>query len=304
MNKLPLFVSPMLAVMGRPFDSKDFFFEFKWDGFRTGAYIEGRRHRLMSRKGFDVTKKYPGLSRLDSLPSGLALDGELVAFVDGRPDFEGMQNGGRNRNGDRNSPRHAQITFIAFDLLYVDFESIMERPFSERRARLEELLAPSQGQELMISEGLFADGTSLFRKSRELGLEGVMAKRGASAYAAGKRNGSWVKIKHRVTAQLAVIGFIDKGGSDFQCLLVAGSEIPGEKETSLRYVGRVGGGFTDSMRERVNALLREHPRSSPLVACPEKGQWVEPGLYCEVSFAELTSQGLLRSPVFEGLIEG
>ena len=78
---------------------------------------------------------------------------------------------------------------------------------------------------------------------------------------------------------------------------------PGAQGGALRFVGRVGGGFTDSVRERLNALLREHPRSSPLVPCPEKGRWIEPGLYCTVSFTELTSQGLLRSPVFEALIE-
>ncbi len=296
----------MLAVMGRPFDSEAFFFEFKWDGYRAGAYIEGGRHRLMSRKGLDVTDTYPGLSRLDSLPEGLALDGELVAFVGGKPDFEGMQDRGRDRK--------AAIVFIAFDILYVDFESVMEEPFSDRRRRLEDLMAPIQGPEFALSEGLLADGTSLFRKSRELGLEGVMAKRRSSVYSAGKRNGSWVKMKHRVEAQLAVIGFIEKDGSDFQCLLVAGNGLPdhagrsaggpaGAQGGALRFVGRVGGGFTDSVRERLNALLREHPRSSPLVPCPEKGRWIEPGLYCTVSFTELTSQGLLRSPVFEALIE-
>jgi ATP-dependent DNA ligase len=65
----------------------------------------------------------------------------------------------------------------------------------------------------------------------------------------------------------------------------------------------VGGGFTEEIRGRINALLREHPRDTPLVPCPEPGQWVEPGLYCTVSFAELTSAGLLRAPVFEGLLD-
>lgn len=294
----------MLAVMGRPFDSESYFFEFKWDGYRAGAYIEGGRHRLMSRKGLVVTDKYPGLSRLSSLPEGLALDGELVAFVNGKPDFEGMQNRGRGHDGDH----AATIAFVAFDVLHVGFESVMGLPFSERRKFLEEAIAPFLGPEIMLSEGLLAQGKSLFEKSRELGLEGVMAKRVASVYAAGKRNGSWVKIKHRIEAQLAVIGFIEKDGSDFQCLLVAGNGLSGAAAGptgggALRYVGRVGGGFTESLRERLNGLLRERPRSSPLVPCPEKGRWIEPGLYCAVSFTELTSQGLMRSPVFETLIE-
>ena len=130
-----------------------------------------------------------------------------------------------------------------------------------------------------------------------------MAKRLSSTYAAGKRNGAWVKIKRRLHIQVAVIGFIEKASNDFQSLLVAGSALPGEEPGPLRYLGRVGGGFTETQHAHMNGLLRSRPRGAPLVPCPEKGRWVEPGLYCEVSYAELTEAGLLRAPVFEGLIE-
>ncbi|HET7838130.1 MAG TPA: hypothetical protein VFL04_00120, partial [Rectinemataceae bacterium] len=284
-RRLPEFVSPMLAVMGQPFDSPEFFFEFKWDGFRAAAYVEGGSCRLVGRRGLDLTKGFLGLPRLASLGEGLVLDGELVAFVDGRPDFESVL--GRGRPG-----KAASLSFIAFDLLYLGYESLMDRPFSERRARLEELMAPVRAQELLLSEGLGSQGKALYAKACELGLEGVMAKRSSSAYAPGRRSPSWLKFKRRLEVQLAVIGYIDKGGRDFQCLLVAGSGLPGEEEGSpLRYVGRVGGGFTERMRERLNGLLRERPRPRPLVACPEKGRWVEPGLYCRVSYVELSSGG-------------
>ncbi len=287
----------MLAVSGQPFDSSDFFFEFKWDGFRAGAYIEGGGLRLVSRTGLDLGNDFPGLAPLASLGEGLALDGELVAFVNGKPDFESVL--GRGRGG-----KAALLRFVAFDLLYLRFESLMDRPFLERRERLEELIAPLECQELLLSEGLGSKGTALYAKACELGLEGVMAKRIASTYTPGRRSPSWVKIKRRLTVQLAIIGFIEKERRDFTCLLVAGAQLPGEREGGgLRYVGRVGGGFSDRMRERLNLLLREQPRDSPLVACPEKGKWVEGGLYCTVSFVELSSGGLLRSAVFEALIE-
>ena len=89
----------------------------------------------------------------------------------------------------------------------------------------------------------------------------------------------------------------------FQSLLVAGNGLPGEEPGPLRYLGKVGGGFTEALRAKVLALLQERPRQNPLVPCAEKARWVEPGLYCEVSFAELTEDGLLRAPVFEGLVE-
>jgi len=286
----------MLAVMGQPFDSETHFFEFKWDGFRAGAMIENGAVRLMSRNNLDLAGDYPGLSVLGGLPQGLALDGELVAFRDGKPSFDLMLSRGRAAKADA-------VKYVVFDVLYESFESRMDLPFVERRRILERIVEAARCPQLILSEGLPADGTGLYKRACEQGLEGVVAKRLAGAYASGKRNGSWIKIKRRLRIHAAIIGFIEKEGNDFQCLLVASNGLPGEEGGPLRFVGRVGGGFTQAARSRINALLREHPRKTPLVACPEKGSWVEPGLYCAVSFAELTGAGLLRAPVFEGLID-
>jgi DNA ligase D-like protein (predicted ligase) len=296
----------MLAVTGQPFDSKDHFFEFKWDGYRAGAMIENGKARLMSRHGLDLAERYPGLAPLARLPKGLALDGEIVAFRDGRPEFSLLQSHGPGSDPEA-------VRFVAFDLLYEDFEPRLDLPFFRRRQLLENIVAQSHCPQLILSEGLPFEGRALYRRACEQGLEGVVSKRLSSAYAPGKRNGAWIKIKRRLRLQAAIIGYIAKPGparrptslSGFQSLLVAGNGVPGEQPGGpLRYLGRVGSGFTQALRERILALLEERPRRTPLVACPEKGRWVEPGLYCEVSFAELTSAGLLRAPVFERLIEG
>lgn len=286
----------MLAVHGQPFDSDAHFFELKWDGFRAAAMIEGGAVRLMSRNRIDLAEQFPALASLGALPAGLALDGEIVAFRNGKPDFDLMLNRGRKAG-----PK--AVKFVVFDVLYQDFESRLDLPFSERRRILEGIAAASTCPELMLSDGVAANGKALYRQACEQSLEGVVAKRMSSAYAPGKRNGAWVKIKRRLGIQVAVIGYIEKPGNDFQSLLVAGSQLPGEEPGPLRYLGRVGGGFTEAMRARVWALLQERPRTAPLVPCPERARWVEPGLYCEVSYAELTEAGLLRAPVFEGLIE-
>jgi bifunctional non-homologous end joining protein LigD len=201
------------------------------------------------------------------------------------------------------------VRFVAFDVLYEDFQSRLDLPFSRRRQILERIVEQSDCPELVLSAGLPAEGQALYRKACEQGLEGVMSKRLSSPYAAGRRNGAWIKIKRRLRLQAVVIGWIEKRG-DFQSLLVAGSGLPatgGAAEPdwqagALRYLGRVGSGFDAALRERLYRLLQERPRATPLVPCPEKARWVEPGLYCEVSFAELTAAGLLRAPVFERLI--
>jgi bifunctional non-homologous end joining protein LigD len=286
----------MLAVAGRPFDSAEHFFEFKWDGYRAGAMVENGKVRLMSRNGLDLAERYPGLAPLALLPRGLALDGEIVAFRDGRPGFSLLQ-----QHGPRSDP--TTVRFVAFDVLYEDFQSRLDLPFSRRRQILERIVERARHPELVLSEGLPAEGQALYRQACEQGLEGVVSKRLSSPYASGRRNGAWIKIKRRLRLQAVIIGYIPKPDQDFQSLLVAGNGLQGEEPGPLRYLGRVGGGFTESLRARINALLQERPRRTSLVPCPEKARWVEPGLYCEVSFAELTSAGLLRAPVFERLIE-
>jgi len=286
----------MLAVSGQPFDSEAHFFEFKWDGLRTQALVERGGFRLVSRNGLDVTDRYPAMTGLAGLPEGLVLDGELVVFRNGKTDFELVL---KSMHRESSLP----VTYVVFDILYRSSRSLLDAPFSERREMLEELVRDCPCPGLMLSEGVRAKGKMLYQTACQQGLEGVVAKKLSSTYAAGKRNGAWVKIKRRLRVQVAIIGFIEKEGDDFQCLLVAGNGLPGEQGGALRFIGRVGGGFTEEVRTRVNALLRERPRAAPLVACPERARWVEPGLYCTVSFAELTAAGMLRAPVFEGLLD-
>lgn len=286
----------MLAVSGRPFDSEAHFFEFKWDGLRTQALVERGGLRLVSRNGVDVTDRYPALASLAALPGGLVLDGELVVFRDGKTDFELVL---KSMHRESSLP----VSYVVFDVLYKSSRSLLNAPFSERRETLEQIVRECPCPGLMLSEGIRAKGKMLYQTACQQGLEGVVAKKLSSTYAAGKRNGAWVKIKRRLRVQVAIIGYIEKERNDFQCLLVASNGLPGEQEGALRYIGRVGGGFTEEVRTRVNALLRERPRAAPLVACPERARWVEPGLYCTVSFAELTAAGMLRAPVFEELLD-
>ncbi len=285
----------MLAVLGQPFDSDAHFFEIKWDGIRALAFIEKGRVRLMSRNAKEVSAKYPELDGLSGFPEGIVLDGEVVALRNGKPDFESVI----GRRGTSGPP----VTYVVFDILYQAYEPLTALPFAERRGRLEDVFGGKRRAGLALSEGMRGGGTTFYTAACEQGLEGVVAKRLSSPYAPGKRTGAWVKIKRRLRVQVAVIGFIEKEGDDFQSLLVAASVLPGEKDGPLRYVGNVGSGFTAAERARIIGLLRSRLRPAPIVPCPARGTWTEPGLYCMVSYAELTEAGMMRAPVFEELIE-
>ncbi|MCZ6596621.1 MAG: DNA ligase [Planctomycetota bacterium] len=299
MAALPEFVQPMLARLGAPFDSDEHLFEVKWDGIRTLSFAEGGDYRLSSRNRSDQKARYPEFAFLAELSAGVVLDGEIVVLKDDKPDFQLVLK--REQVRDRLKIDHLAQTlpaaYVVFDLLYLGFESIMSRPLTERRERLAEVVAACGNPRLVLSEGIVGGGTAFFEEAGRRDLEGVVAKRLDSTYQPGRRTGAWMKIKTTQETVCAVIGYLAEG-NEVRSLILAARDEGGE----LRYVGRVGSGLSASMRRKLHGLCGERPRATPLVACPADGSWIEPGLYCRVSFLERTDDGHLRAPVFRELM--
>jgi DNA ligase D-like protein (predicted ligase) len=303
MAKLPEFVPPMLATAGTPFDSAEFLFEIKWDGTRAAAYIEEGGVRLVNRRGSDITQRYPDLSDLAQLPAGTILDGEIVVLREGVPNFEALlsreqaQSGLKIRSGANALP----ATYVAFDQVYRGFEPVCGEPLEMRRDMLRQTLQPVQSDLIVMSEGVVGEGLAYFEEVVEKKLEGVVAKRLRSPYRPGKRSEDWQKIKAQLTLVAAVIGYIpspDRPG-DFKSLIIA-AEVRGK----LVCVGKVGSGFDAKTEEQALAYLKANARPTCVVACTEKGTWVEPGLFCTVAYFEKTKTGQLRAPVFKGFFSG
>ncbi len=196
--EMPEFITPMLAKRGRlPVDESDWAFEVKWDGKRALARSEPGRLALLDRDGEDITATFPELRTLNrALGSRSAmLDGEVVAFdAGGRPSVSALKERTKLR-GDTAIRRHAQaspVTYIIFDLLWLDGHSLLELPYTERRAQLEALnLAGERWQVPAFHRG---DGPALLTASAGLGLTGIVAKRLESRYTPGRRD--WVEIKN------------------------------------------------------------------------------------------------------------
>lgn len=224
-------------------------------------------------------------------------------WSDGQPDFELLLSREHMRDPVRirTSARARPATLMVFDQLYADFEPLLAEPLSARRERLRETLARGGGDRLVYSEGVVGSGRAYFDQVRRRGLEGVMAKRLDSAYRPGRRSDAWLKIKARSRMHCAIIGFVPSQGppgeKDFRSLIIATLEDDGE----LRPVGRVGSGVDARARRELNSLLWPRLRDRPLVPCRLPGKWVEPGLYCTVSYLERTVNGELRAPVFDEL---
>ncbi len=300
-TQMPDFVRPMLAQRSTPFDSDEYWFELKWDGMRAVVVRDGPGYRLFNRRGVEITPRYPEFSFLNGLPAGTILDGELVVLERGRPSLakllgrENVASPLKIRALSRSRPGH----LIVFDQLYDRFSSILARPIEVRRECLQRTVETCDSSRLALSEAVRGEGRALFEEVVRRDLEGVMAKRLGSPYRPGKRSHAWLKIKRRSKTVCAIVGFqgSQNDGAGFRCLILAANHSEG-----LRYAGKVAVGFKRDVRQEIYELLCSRPARAPLVACPEPGQWVEAGLYCEVSYLEVTSKGRLRDPVFERLV--
>ncbi|WP_028661650.1 non-homologous end-joining DNA ligase [Saccharomonospora saliphila] len=306
---MPEVVRPMLAVAGTlpaPEEERAWAFEFKWDGVRALARVEGGRVRLFSRRGDDITATYPELAGLGAElgTTRVWLDGEIVALRDGRPSFSAL--GGRVHASPRRATQLAArqpVTYLVFDLLYLDGHSCLDLPYEQRRRLLDKL--GLDGPHWRVPPHYTGDGAAVVAAAAEQELEGVLAKRLDSVYRPGERGTAWVKITDLRTAEVVVGGWQPGTGrraGTFGSLLLG---IP--DEDGLRYVGRVGTGFTDdalrSLRTKLNRIER---RTSPFAGAVPRDRahaphWVSPKLVGEVAFKAWTNDGRLRAPTWRGL---
>lgn len=306
---LPELVRPMLATAGSlPADDDQWGFEFKWDGVRALAYVDGGRVRLLSRNDRDVTVSYPELRPLgETLGARPAvLDGEIVAFDgEGRPSFGGLQE--RMHVADANRARRlAQripVAYLVFDVLHIDGRSTLALAYEQRRSLLESLALAAD--HLRTPPYYRGGGPDVLAAAGANGLEGVVAKRLAGLYQPGRRSGDWIKIKHARTQEVVLVGWTPGQGrrrDRMGALLLA---VP--HQGVLRYAGKVGTGFSDRALDDLGAQLaplRRHdpPLPGPLPQAQVAGAtWVEPVLVGEVAFGEWTRQGRLRHPTWRGL---
>ncbi|MEA2306529.1 MAG: bifunctional non-ous end joining protein LigD, partial [Solirubrobacteraceae bacterium] len=308
---MPEILVPMLARTGSlPRDDEKWGFEIKWDGVRALCHSEPGRLRLHSRNGNEITRRYPELARLNrALHHHRAiLDGEVVAFgADGKPSFAALQR--RMHLGDERRARRladdAPVTYVIFDLLWLDGHPLVEHTYAERRAELRAL--GLDGPRWQTPDHVVGHGADVLAAAREQGLEGVVAKRLDSVYEPGRRAGAWVKVKLLQREELLICGWLPGEGrrrDRIGALLLGIREL--EPAPGLRYAGRVGTGFTQGELDRLADLLRPleqpaPPFDLPGPKLPPDAVWVRPELVCDVEFHEWTPDGQLRHPSYKGL---
>lgn len=293
---LPDFREPELATLVEEIPTgRDWLFEMKYDGYRALAAVAGDQVRIFTRNANDWTVQFHSMvAPLAKLTKGSALlDGEIVAFKDGRTDFSALKDALSNG---------APLSYFAFDLLEQDGEDLRKLPLTDRKARLKTLIENGKaGPAVHYSEHVVGNGQAVFEAMRDAGFEGVVAKLGRSPYR-GERSRDWLKIKATHRQEFVIGGWRPSDKKSTFASLLLGTYEAGK----FIYRGRVGTGYSEEvaadLQTRMDRLAR---KTSPFVEVPRdivrRAKWIEPDLVGEIEYAEVTPEGYLRHAAFIGL---
>ncbi|MBO1325146.1 DNA ligase D [Acetobacter sp. TBRC 12305] len=300
-DALPAFVPPALATLvAHPPVGKGWEHEIKFDGYRLQARIENGSLTLLTRNGLDWTAKF-GPALHDAL-AGLAvknalIDGELVVEPhEGISSFSALQ-------ADLSEGRTDRFVFYAFDLLFVNGQYLRNAPLKARRQALRAIL-PQASAILRLSESFEDDGALVLRHACDLGLEGVVSKQVQAPYQSG-RGRSWLKSKCSARQEFVIGGYVPSTtGRKSVGALVLGVY---DKSGGLRYVGRVGTGFTMAVASTLFTMLDairidKSPFATRLSTQEARNvRYTRPQCVAEVEFRAWTADGRLRHASYRGL---
>jgi len=305
-QKFPYHLTPMLATLvDEPFNKEGWIYEVKWDGYRALAFINGDIVEIKSRNNKSFNDKfYPIYQTLKKWNINAVIDGEIVVLNDnGIANFGALQNWRSEADG--------ELLFYVFDLLWLNGKDLTGLPLIERKARLKKLIPPESN--IRFSENYKGSGLEFFEAAQRMDLEGILAKKADSLYYPGIRSKEWLKIKANKRQEVVIGGYTinENSKKPFSALLVGVFN-----NGKLYYSGKIGTGF--NIKTQLEMLKQFKPlvtKKVPFVYEPDINKpsrfrpnppnaiaiWLKPKLICEVSFNEITEDGIMRHASFEGI---
>lgn len=308
-SAIPQGIKPMLATLvNEPFDDPDWQYEVKWDGYRALAFLNKGKVDLLSRNNKSFNEKfYPIYDLLSDWKINAVFDGEILVLNEkGISNFGSLQNWRSEADG--------ELVFYVFDILWYEGKNLMDLQLNQRQSILNEIL-PTNDDRVRLGKVFKASGVDFFDAAGRMGLEGIIAKKISSTYSANYRSKEWLKIKVHKRQEVVIAGFTKNADTtkSFSSLLLGVYE-----KGKLQYVGKVGTGFSDKLQKTMMAQFKPIiVDKSPFESIPDvnkpsrfrpnppkaKATWLKPELVCEVSFTEVTDDGVFRHPSFKGMRE-
>ena len=304
--KFPVKLSPMLATLvDKPFDKEGWQYEIKWDGYRVVALCNKSKVELKSRNDKSLNEKfYPVYKAVQDWNVNAVVDGEVVVLDENdKSNFGALQNWRSEADG--------EIYFYVFDVLWLNGKDLMQIPLSERRNILKQMIPESNI--IRLSENFEVSGIELFETAKKMGLEGIIAKKSDSTYSPGNRSKEWLKVKANKRQEMIIGGYTrnDDSSKSFSSLLLGVFE-----KGKLIFTGKAGTGFSDKQQKEMLKQFKPYITDAPpFTELPDINKrsrfrpnpphanavWMMPELVCEVSFTEMTTDGIMRHPSFEAM---
>ncbi len=302
----PKTFKPMLATLvDKPFDEEGWIYEIKWDGYRAVAMLDKGKVNLISRNNKSFNEKfYPVTAALKKWKINAIIDGEVAVLNEsGVAHFGSLQNWRSEADG--------ELIYYVFDILYLNGYDLKGLPLIERRAILKKNLPAATN--IRLSENFETTASKFLAGASKMGMEGIMAKKAGSLYEEGERSKEWLKIKANKRHEVVIGGFTQNEGSSktFSSLLVGVYD-----NGRLDYMGKIGTGFDDkTQKEILSKMMKLRTEKVPFTETPDVNKpsrfqhnppkarvtWLKPQLVCEVSYTEITDDGVMRHPSFEGM---
>jgi bifunctional non-homologous end joining protein LigD len=287
----------MLATLiEKPFDSIEWLFEIKWDGYRALAEIQKDNILLYSRNESNFNLQFPEIvESLKKMQVTAVLDGEIVALdQQGKSQFQLLQQYSKNKKG--------VLVYYVFDVLYFEGYELLELPLVRRKKLLAQILLSSRTTNIKISGHIEKEGIAFFNEAANNGLEGIIAKKADSIYIPGTRSNKWLKIKSKMRQEVVIAGYTEPAGSRSKI----GSIITGVYDNGiLVFTGQAGSGFDEKELENLYNIFKELKTDiCPFKTVPDTtttAHWIKPELVAEIEFAEWTDKDIMRHPVFLGI---
>jgi len=294
-KKIQGYIVPMLTTaVDKPFLNKEWVFELKLDGYRAISEITSHGILFYSRNGLSFKERFPSIAAaLKKIKHKAVLDGEVVLLNEhNRPDFQKLQHYESNRN--------LPLVYYVFDLISFDGKDLKHHTLLERKKLLKNLLG--KNKVLRYCDHIEEEGIAFFKSVMKENMEGIIAKKADSYYTPAIRSREWLKIKNQQTQEAIIAGYTaPKGSRKYFGSLLLGQY----RRNKLGYIGHAGTGFTESsLKDLMKKMQTYITDKSPF---PEKIRanapvtWLKPELVCEVSYTEITRDGMLRHPVYKGL---
>ncbi len=278
--------------------------QVKWDGVRVCTYWDGNEVKLFNRRKNERTYHYPELLKIEQYinAESAILDGEVIALKNGKPSFyEVMKRDGiRDRKKVHSAQQHVPVSYMIFDILYLNQKWVVSFPLAERLKMLQEIYKPCHHVQLVTG---FQDGEALFEAVQKQNLEGIVLKDLASTYSIHGKDRRWIKKKNYHDL-IAVVGGVTFRHSVVNSLLLGLFD----EENRLWYIGHAGTGkLKQDDWETFTRMIRPiFQDKAPFVNMPSRSKsavWVKPLITVKIKYTEWIKGHTLRQPSIQAFVK-